>query len=128
MSKEARNKQPVVSSAVAEKIMELAELIARDQFGPQGVPIDITFAEIEEIGHQAGRIVAAEVDQKLTADHQEHFIDEHQPCPKCERMCPAQPYDRKIKTRDGTMVLSETVCDCPDCRRSFFPSARSVEA
>jgi hypothetical protein len=127
MSKEARKKRLMRSLAVVTKLRELAEVIAREEYGPLGVPIDITFTEIEQIGHLAGQMVAAEVDQKLTAEHQEYFVDELHPCPKCGRLWLAKPCERDLKTRDGTMMLPETVCDCLDCRRSFFPSAYSVE-
>jgi hypothetical protein len=126
MSQEARNGRPVVSLAVEEKMRELAELITRERFGPEGVPQDITFSEIEAIGHQAGRVFAAQVDRELMTDHGKRFGDEH-PCPQCGRRCSSQPFARTLKTRDGTMELPETVCHCPDCRRSFFPSAGSVE-
>jgi hypothetical protein len=127
MSKEARNKRPVVSPAVAEKIRELGKLIAQERFGPEGVPIDITFSEIEEIGHQAGQMVAAQVDRELVGDHQEHFADE-QACPQCGQPCASRPCERDLTTRDGRMGLPEAVCYCPTCRRSFFPSADSLEA
>ena len=58
MSKEAREKRPAASPAVMEKMKELAELISQEQFAPSGVPIEITFSEIEEIGHQAGQLIA----------------------------------------------------------------------
>ena len=127
MSKKARKNRPVASPAVSERIQELAALIARERFGPEGVPKDITFSEIEEIGHQAGQMVAAEVDRELVGDHQEHFADE-QACPQCGQRCASQPSERELTTRDGTMELPESVCYCLSCRRSFFPSAGSVEA
>jgi hypothetical protein len=127
MSKEARRDRPVTSPTAIEKIEELAALVARERFGPEGVPKDITFSEIEEIGHQVGQMVAAQVDQELVGDHQQHFADK-QPCPQCGQLCTNKPCERELGTRDGTMVLPESVCHCPRCRRSFFPSASSVEA
>lgn len=58
MSKEARGGIEAVSLAVREKIRELAELIARERCGADGLPEEITFSEIEEWGHQAGRLLA----------------------------------------------------------------------
>ena len=127
MSKEARNARRVASPAVAEKMKELAVLVAWERFGPEGVPIDITFSEIEEIGHETGQMVAAHVDHKLVEDHQEHFTDE-QACPQCGKPCASRPCKRELTTRDGAMELAETACRCPSCRRSFFPSAGSLEA
>lgn len=127
MGKEARKNRSVASPAAAEKIQELAALIARERFGPEGVPKDITFSEIEQIGHQTGQMVAAQVDRELVGDHQEHFADE-QACPQCGQPCASKPCERELTTRDGTMELPESVCYCRSCRRSFFPSAGSVEA
>lgn len=127
MSKEARGKGPSVSAAVAKKMTELAELIALEQFGEQGVPIDITFSEIEEIGHQAGQAMATEIDHQLIADHESHFADK-QACPQCGEPCASKHGERELTTRDGPMELPEATCHCPRCRRDFFPSAGSVEA
>jgi len=126
MSKEARNKRPSVSPAVAKKMKELARLIAEERFGEAGVPIDITFSEIEEIGHRAGQVMAAHIDRELMADHQQHFADE-QACPQCGQLCASKHRERNLTTRDGTMELPEAACSCPRCRRDFFPSAGSFE-
>lgn len=127
MSKDARIKAVEVSPAIAEKMKELAELIAAEQFGPQGIPKEISFSEIEEIGHQAGRLLASRVDHELVADHQGHFADA-QACPQCGKACASQPQHRELVTRDGRVPLSEAGCYCVGCRRSFFPSASSAEA
>lgn len=127
MSKEAREKRPAASPAVMEKMKELAELISQEQFASSGVPLEITFSEIEEIGHQAGQLIAAQVDRQLVTKHRDHFADE-QACPTCERPCASRPCERELTTRDGTMTLPETICYCPNCRRSFFPSACSAES
>jgi hypothetical protein len=82
MSKEARRDRPVTSPIAIEKIEELAALVARERFGPVGVSKDITFSEIEEIGHQVGQMVVAQVDQELMGDHQQYLAD-RKPCPKC---------------------------------------------
>ena len=127
MSMEARSSRLDVSPVVAEKMKELARLIAQERFGDEGIPVDITFSEIEEIGHQAGRSIAAHVDRQLMADHQEHFADQ-QACPQCGQACLPDAAERELTTRDGTMPLPEAACYCRSCRRSFFPSARGAEA
>ena len=124
---DARTKPVELSPAIAEKMKELAELIAVEQFGPQGIPKEITFSEIEEIGHQAGRMLASKVDHELVADHQGHFADA-QPCPQCGDGCASRPQGRELVTRDGRVALSEAACYCYRCRRPFFPSTRSAEA
>lgn len=127
MSKKARESAAEVSPAIAEKMRELAELIAAERFGPQGVPKDITFSEIEEIGHRAGRMLAGEVDRNLVADHGDHF-DAKQNCPQCGKLCSGESHDRELLTRDGPVELAEAACYCVACRRTFFPSAGSAEA
>ena len=107
-------------------MQELAALVAQERFGPEGVPKDITFSEIEEIGHQAGQMIAAQVDRELAGGHREHFPGQ-QPCPQCGQPCASKLSERALRTRDGTMELPESVCYCPNCRRSFFPSAGSAE-
>lgn len=127
MSKEARQRAAGVSPVIVEKIKELAGLIAAERFGAQGVPKEITFSQIEQIGHQAGRALAAEVDRNLVVNHRQHF-DAQQACPQCGRLCTGQLQERELLTRDGPVALAETTCYCRECRRSFFPSAGGVEA
>jgi hypothetical protein len=52
MTKEGLRAGQGWSPAVRRKLQELAELIAEERFGEAGVPKEITFSEIEEIGHQ----------------------------------------------------------------------------
>lgn len=126
MSKEARGKIEAVSPAVREKIRELAELMARERC-VDGLPSDLTFSEIEEWGHQAGRLLAAAVDQHVLHEHRAQLAAE-QACPQCSRPCVCQSRPRELVTRDGPVELTEAVCYCTVCRRSFFPSAGVVEA
>lgn len=116
---EARNKW---SPAVRTKMQELADLVSREQYGEQGVPLEVTWTEIEDIGHEIGQLAAAEVDQTLQRSHAEHF-DDPQACPACGRKCKTSVEPRALKTRDGTADLSEPTCFCNACERSFFPSA-----
>lgn len=127
MSREARQRVAEVSLAIAKKMKELAGLIAAERFGAEGVPKEITFSQIEEIGHEAGRALAAEVDRNLAAHHRGHFASP-QACPQCGRLCPGQSQERELLTRDGPVEWEETACYCVECRRSFFPSACCVEA
>lgn len=122
MSKEARESKKVVSPQVAEKLCELATQIAQEEYGVQGrPPLETTFAEIEEIGHQAGQLLAGVIDQQFTAAHGQHFA-ESQTCPQCGGSHDASFQERELTTRDGPVVLLEAACHCPECRRDFFPS------
>ncbi|MHB8860921.1 MAG: hypothetical protein ACYC6N_00845 [Pirellulaceae bacterium] len=97
-------------------------------FGPVGPPVDTTFAEIEEFGHEVGKMVARAVNEKLTNQHAVHFQGTV-PCPCCGTVCPVaeNPATRDIQTKDGDVPLSEPRCHCPVCNRDFFPSAYRVE-
>lgn len=122
MSKEARQSKKAVSPQVAEKLRELATLFAQEAYGEEGrPPLETTFAEMEEIGHQAGQLLAGVIDQQFTATHGEHFA-ESQTCPQCGGSHDASSQERELLTRDGPVMLSEAACHCPACRRDFFPS------
>lgn len=124
MSKEARP-SPAVSPQIAEKLRELAALVAEEHYGEGGrPPLETTFDEIETIGHQTGQLLAGVIDQQLTGNHREHF-SQSQPCPQCGKVCPPAERERELNTLDGPVELSETACHCDDCRRDFFPSTAS---
>ena len=128
MSKDARNEDLDLRPEVEEELDELVALLAAHGFGEQGPPRETTFAQIEKFGHQAGRMVARAVDRRLAEQHATHFVDE-QPCPTCDEKCPTKesPHDLQLQTSDGEVTLHELTCNCPTCRRDFFPSAYSVE-
>jgi len=107
-------------------LRELARLASREKFGGQ-VPKELTWREIEEFGHQIGKLAAAEVDQALQREHAEHF-DESQSCPQCGRQCGTHVVHRELRTRDGAVDLAEPAADCPACERAFFPSASRAGA
>ncbi len=110
------------SAEVRSKMVELAELITREKYGEEGVPYEITWAEIEEVGHEIGRLTATTVDEQLFSSHCRHFNDCHA-CPTCGRKCPRDHKSRGLKTRNGTAELDEPMFYCTSCERSFFPSA-----
>ncbi len=82
MSKDARNEDLDLSPAMKKRFDELVALLAQQGFGEEGPPLETTFAQIEQFGHQAGRMVARRIDAHLAAQHAEHFTRE-QPCPTC---------------------------------------------
>jgi len=109
------------SPAVLAKLNELAELISDEKYGPEGPPKALTWAEIEDVGHEIGRLAATEVDQKIQRQQAEDFDHTHD-CPQCGRPCSPSIKHRSLETRDGPADLSEPACYCNACERSFFPS------
>ncbi len=126
MTKEGFSADQGWSGAVRRKFQELAELISQERFGEAGIPKEITFSEIEEIGHQVGRLAAGTIDQTLQLRHAEHLA-EVESCPECGRGCEVERRQGALQTRDGTVVLDEPVCHCGACERAFFPSASAAE-
>lgn len=126
MSKEAHDGKLKWSDEVRRKVAELAELVALEKYGPEGPPLELTFSEIEALGHEVGRYTATTVDQTVQKQHAGHF-DEPQRCPQCGRRCEVGEKERPLQTLDGTASLCEPVCDCGACKRPFFPSTSGVE-
>ena len=126
MPREGRVANQGWSSAVRQKLQELAELVSQERFGEAGIPREFTFSEIEEIGHQVGRLAAGTIDQILQLRHAGHLA-EVEPCPECGRGCEIERRERELQTRDGTVALDEPVGHCHACERDFFPSASPVE-
>ena len=126
MTKEGRLVDKGWSGAVRQKLQELAELVSQERFGEAGIPKEITFSEIEEIGHQVGQLAAGTIDQTLQLRHAEHLAGV-EPCPECGRGCEVERRERVLQTRDGTVTLDEPVCHCRACERDFFPSASPAE-
>ena len=128
MSKDARNEDELELAPEAKaKFDELVALLAGHGFGEEGPPLETTFAQIEQFGHQAGRMLARAVDAHLAAWHASQFAGE-QPCPSCDEKCPSKerPHELPLQTPDGEVTLHEPTCHCPSCRRDFFPSADPV--
>ena len=127
MGKDARI--PVTLSDEARKKLEdCVAAMAACGFGADGPPIDTTFAEIEEFGHEVGKMLARALDEKLTSQHATHFQGTAA-CPCCGTTCPVAEHatTRDMQTTDGKIPLCEPRCHCPVCHRDFFPSASGVE-
>ena len=127
MSKDARQ-AIVLTDYAREKIGECVAALAASGFGPDGPAKDTTFMEIEDFGHEVGRMIAQGVDERLATQHAAHFQEEAL-CPTCGIRCAPreQPVTRSIQTTDGDVPLHEIVCHCPVCDRDFFPSADRIE-
>ena len=85
-------------------------------------------AEIEEFGHEVGRMLGCAVDQQLTGQHAEQF-QKAAACPTCQSLCEPEPSpaERELQTCDGLVPIAEPVCHCSVCSRGFFPSAYRIE-
>ena len=124
MSKVADSKaQQGVNQQIQKKLVELAELISVQEYGPNGPPKELKFREIERAGYQAAQLAAAKFEMTVAEQHQRHF-DGAQRCPQCGDQCEAEGLaERQLLTRLGPVNLSEIKFHCNACRRSFFPSA-----
>lgn len=124
MSKDARNQDLDLTPTEQVKFKEVVAMLASRGFGEQGPPRDTTFAQIEQFGHQAGRMLARAIDARLVEEHAAHFAGD-EPCPQCgEKHAPNEsPHDLPLQTDDGEVVLHEPAFRCPPCERDFFPSA-----
>ena len=114
----------VLSAEARQKFDELVALLAEERYGPDGPPIDTTFAEIEQFGHQAGRILGRSLDEHLTGRHAAYF--QQASCPTCGASGgsdTAEQKTRPLQTLDGKMALAEPAFHCSRCERDFFPSA-----
>jgi len=122
MSKDARNNELDRSLAVQAQIDRLVALLSQERYGEGGPPRNTTFAEIERYGHQTGQQVARALDAYLTAQHAARFQGE-EPCPECGEECRLKesPHELPLQTLDGAVRLHEPTCNCPTCRRDFFP-------
>ena len=105
---------------IAKKIG--VDLQADDIAGDQA-----TFASMEAAASKIGQAVTKHLLEDL-ALKQTQLLNESQPCPTCQKLCPVKVQDRTLTTAEGPIALPETVCHCSACRRDFFPSTRSPEA
>ena len=127
MSKDAP-KSVVLMEEAKKKFEECVAAFAACGFGKDGPPKDTTFAEIEEFGHEVGRMLARALEARLAAQHALHFHHDA-PCPCCGTLCPVEetPLKRGLQTTDGEVPLFEPFCHCSVCNRDFFPSASRIE-
>jgi len=125
MDSQNEMEKSMLSPEVRQKFDELVALIAEERYGPDGPPINTTFAEMERFGHLAGRMLGRSIDEHLTHDHAEHFQEAS--CPTCaasgESDAEGNKKTRSLQTVDGTIPLAEPAFHCPTCSRDFFPSA-----
>lgn len=102
-------------------MQKLGRMISAETYGKEGPPMDLTWAEIEDLGHEIGKLTATEFDQTVQRQQAERFDAQHA-CPLCGKPASASVKHRALATRDGTVDLSEPEFRCVSCERSSFPS------
>ncbi|MHB9081264.1 MAG: hypothetical protein ACYC3X_27645 [Pirellulaceae bacterium] len=116
MSKDAR-KQPVPTDEAKKKFEECVSAMVVCGFGPDGPPVETTFAEIEELGHEVWKMVARALDEKLT--------NQHAALSKVRRLAPAVgPCVPSQRIPTHAMFKRRTVNPCAIARCAtgiFFP-------
>ena len=127
MGMDSRNEmeKSMLSAEARQKFDELVALLAEERYGPNGPPIETTFAEMELFGHQAGRMVGRAIDEHLAAQQADEHFQEGS-CPTCGASGGSNGAwkTRPLQTLDGTIPLAERAFHCPTCSRDFFPSAQ----
>lgn len=74
-----------------------------------------TFAAMEAAASKIGQAVTKHLLEDL-ALKQTQLLDEPQPCPTCQKLCPVTIRDRTLTTAEGPVGLPETVRHCSACR------------
>lgn len=116
-----------IKEAIEQKIKELTDLVALQEYGCDGPPKDLTWRQIETLGHGTGQTIAQRVAAAIQEEHAEHFQGQ-QPCPQCgQACCTNERVERHLETLDGRVRIDELQYHCNACRRSFFPSENCVE-
>ena len=122
MSEAVEKRRARFSPHALELMQELGRVISAETYGEDGPPVKLTWNEIEELGHEIGKLTATEFDQTVQRQQAEKF-DDARHCPQCGKQCSSGVKHRDLNTRDGTTNLSEPEFHCVSCERSFFPSA-----
>ena len=129
MGMDSRNEmeKSMLSAEAQQKFDELVALLAEERYGPDGPPIDTTFAEIETFGHQAGRMLGRSLDAHLAQQHGEQFQEAScSTCGASGESDAGKNKTRPLQTQDGKIALGEPAFHCPRCNRDFFPSAHGT--
>jgi hypothetical protein len=105
-----------------ELLNQLAELLIEEQV-EQGVFLETPhYSIIERQAVTLGRELSRQA-QERGAREVAASCAPKVACPTCQSRCPVDTKTRLITSVDGPVELTETVAHCPQCRRSFFPSA-----
>lgn len=105
-----------------ELLRELAELTIEEQV-EEGVFLGTPhYSVIELTAINLGRELSREAQQRASREIAA-TCKSQAACPTCKAVCEVRVEKRDVTSLSGPVELTETVADCPKCRRSFFPSA-----
>jgi hypothetical protein len=114
--------QQTRSEEKQELLMRLAELMIEEQV-EEGVFLGTPhFSIIELAAANLGRELSREAQQRAAREIAANY-EQQADCPTCNSSCDVRNEQRQVTSISGPIDLTETVADCPKCRRSFFPSA-----
>lgn len=112
-----------VEGRAAAMMEQLIQAIIDERIDSGEIDLEtMSFAEIEQMGHELGRRLASGFDHRLTG-RQSDLWSEDWCCPTCGLECEAVRHPRTVQTVDGPAEVVEIKSICPRCRRSFFPQA-----
>lgn len=105
-------------------LTELAELMIEEQVA-EGLFLGTPhYSVIELAAVHLGRELSCQAQERAAREVAANCSSEV-PCPTCQTLCRVEVRTRDVKSIHGLVELPECVADCPQCRRSFFPSTRS---
>lgn len=118
-----KGEKAVVVRRYSELLLKAAEELVDQEFGPDGIPSQVRFSEVEQISVELGDALARRIMMRAAARQADVETSKGQVCPECQRdLEPLEPEPRILRTRAGEVEWSEPQCYCRRCRRSFFPS------
>jgi hypothetical protein len=107
-----------------ELLTELAELMIEEQVA-EGVFLGTPhYSVIERAAVHLGRELSCQAQERGAREVAANCSPDV-PCPTCQTLCRVEVKTRDVKSIHGLVKLPECVANCPQCRRSFFPSTRS---
>lgn len=118
MSEAVAKRRSRFSPKALELMQELGRVISAETYGEDGPPVQLTWNEIEELGHEIGKLTATEFDQTVQRQQAEKF-DQTRQCPQCGRQCSAS-----VKHRDLTTRGASDHTEIQGCRARRFARGR----
>ena len=116
-----------LSTKERKKVNELAAELAKILGGSKSSDGKAkTFAQLEDECIEATDLLSTAVLQLRVEDAP--TAEKSNACPSCGRACSRNFADepRVLQTDRGEVTWLEPAYDCPDCRRSFFPSGCGI--
>lgn len=112
-------------NSLQARIKEVSRQLVNEQIENGRIDLQTaSFRQIEVLSHEIGQQIARQLGQHLTEKQADQHIADQYPCPTCGRECHPIKRPREMIMVDGPTEIIELKCDCPKCRRSFFPTSR----